>query len=78
MKEISNNVPSPFTKNKIFNDYLYKKYLSNEITIEVTLDDVTTNLKSLKPFEIDIQPTNDFLLEKGLCKKVSKPPISWI
>ena len=78
MREISNNVPSPFTKNNIFNDYLYKKYLNNEITIEVTLDDVTTNLKSLKPFEIDIQPTNDFLLEKGLCKKVSKPPISWI
>ena len=59
-------------------NYLYKKYLNNEITIEVNFDGVPTNLKSLKPFETEIQPTNDFLLTKGLCKKVSKPPISWI
>jgi hypothetical protein len=59
-------------------NYLYKKYLNNEITIEVNFDGVSTNLKSLKPFETEIQPTNDFLLIKGLCKKVSKPPISWI
>ena len=60
------------------NNYLYEKYLNNEITIEVNFDGVSTNLKSLKPFETEIQPTNDFLLIKGLCKKVSKPPISWI
>ena len=63
---------------KSMNDYILDKVKSNEITIEVNLNGQNTNIKSLKPITIPGEITNEFLLAKGLCKKVSKPPINWV
>jgi hypothetical protein len=81
-----NQTNNPFTRKqnelkkqgKTMINYIYEKFMSDEIIVEVTLRGKPVNVKSLPPIKRLDKITNEFLLEKGYCKKVSKAPISWI
>lgn len=65
-------------KNKFWSGYIREKFLSDEIVVEIELNGKMINVKSLPPVVIPDEITNEYLLEKGLCKKVNGSPISWV
>jgi hypothetical protein len=82
MKETeSNNIITRKEKElgkKYIGAYIREKIDSNEIIIELEINNKRINFKNLPKVVIPGDITNEFLLEKGLCKKVSSSPISWI
>lgn len=64
--------------NKNIYVYIIEKIKSNEIIVEIEMNGKLINIKSLPLISEFTEVTNEFLLEKNLCKKVSKPPITWI
>ena len=51
---------------------------SNLISIELNLPTGNVNIKNLKPFKVNSEMSNSFLLRNKYCMKVDKPPINWI
>lgn len=64
--------------NQFMAQYIQDKFKNNEITVEIMFNGKMTNIKSLPKVIIPGDVTNEYLLEKGLCKKVPKSPINWI
>jgi hypothetical protein len=65
-------------QNKYIGDYIKEKFLSNDITVEIIFNGKKINIKSLPLIIKPSSVTNEFLLEKGLCKKINTAPISWL
>jgi hypothetical protein len=58
-------------------EFLSKKFTEGSIQILFNTGTNDFDVKSLKPFQLPSEVDNEFLLEKGLCRKVSGSPVSW-
>jgi hypothetical protein len=57
--------------------FLSKKFTEGAIQILFNTGINNFDVKSLKPFQLPAEVDNEFLLEKGLCRKVNGSPVSW-
>ena len=58
--------------------YIIEKIKSDDIIIEIKMDNTLKNIKDLQPINPSVEITNEYLLNNNLCRRVNDPPINWI